>query len=336
MSHDSTPQQHSPATLNGPTAIAAEPDRGVARLLFLLAILAVVGFATLILVHPLEWLLGVVPDDAFYYLQIARHIAASGHSTFDGINPTNGYHPAWMLLLTLCAGLVSAPEALFRCGLATGFLLHIATGPVIVVIIRRLMAGTPGSERRGWIAGALWLVNPFPLFLMTQGVESPVYLLALALVVLLYLRDIDPHLDAAAPPSSISIGRLILFGAALGFAFWGRTEAGVLAGISILFVVVMLYRRGYSPSVLFRVALVVGGMFALVALPWFIFSRAMVGSFGQDSGGMKMLWGSAERAAQDVGARLIDPFIYLYRNWLGNPVGFLFGLPKILQGVAPL
>ncbi|MEO5930726.1 MAG: hypothetical protein ABIR47_12390 [Candidatus Kapaibacterium sp.] len=336
MSHGTTPREHSPAAVADPTAITAGANHGAARLLFLLAMLAAAGFALLILVRPLEWLLGVVPDDAFYYLQIARHIAASGHSTFDGINPTNGYHPAWMLLMALCARLVSAPEALFRCGLAVGFLLHIATGPVIVAIIRRLMVGTPGSERWGWIAGALWLVNPFPLFLMTQGVESPVYLLALALVVLLYLRDIDPHLDAAAPPSSIPIGRLILFGAALGFAFWGRTEAGVLAVISMLFVVVMMYRRGYSPSALFRMALVAGGTFALVALPWFIFSHATVGSVGQDSGGMKMLWGSAERAAQGVGSRLIDPFVYLYRNWLGNPVGFLFGLPKIIQGVAPL
>ncbi|MDB5032859.1 MAG: hypothetical protein JWQ98_100, partial [Chlorobi bacterium] len=336
MAHGTASREHSRDNPDDRIAMAAGPDRRAGRSLFLVAMLAAAGFAVAIVSRPLGWLLGVVPDDAFYYLQIARHIAASGHSTFDGINPTNGYHPAWMLLMTLCAGFVSGPEALFRCGLAAGFLLHIATGPAIVAIIRRLMAGGPGSERWGWIAGALWLVNPFPLFLMTQGVESPVYLLALALLVLVYLRDIDPHLDVAATPSPLPAGRLVVFGAVLGLAFWGRTEAGVLAVITIMFIVLMLHRRGHSPSALFRAALLTGGAFALVAMPWFIFSRIAVGSFGQDSGGMKMLWGSAERSGLGAGTQLADLCWYLYRTWLGNPVGLLFGLPRILQGVMPL
>lgn len=48
-------------------------------------------------------------DDAWYYLGIARHVAAGQGSTFDGIvvpgtgtiNLTNGYHPLWMLLCTI-------------------------------------------------------------------------------------------------------------------------------------------------------------------------------------------------------------------------------------------
>jgi hypothetical protein len=43
-------------------------------------------------------------DDFFYYLQIARNLAGGLGSTFDGISPTNGYHPLWLLVLTaLCA-----------------------------------------------------------------------------------------------------------------------------------------------------------------------------------------------------------------------------------------
>src|SRR5215471_14491586 len=37
-------------------------------------------------------------DDAFYYFGIARNVALGHGSTFDGINPTNGYHPLWMLV----------------------------------------------------------------------------------------------------------------------------------------------------------------------------------------------------------------------------------------------
>ncbi|MGZ4716132.1 MAG: hypothetical protein ACXWCB_05465, partial [Acidimicrobiales bacterium] len=37
-------------------------------------------------------------DDAFYYFGIARNVAHGHGSTFDGIDPTNGYHPLWMLV----------------------------------------------------------------------------------------------------------------------------------------------------------------------------------------------------------------------------------------------
>ena len=38
-------------------------------------------------------------DDAFYYFKIAGNITQGLGSTFDGISPTNGYHPLWMLVL---------------------------------------------------------------------------------------------------------------------------------------------------------------------------------------------------------------------------------------------
>ncbi len=38
-------------------------------------------------------------DDFFYYLEIARNIAATGRSTFDGTTLTNGYHPLWLLVI---------------------------------------------------------------------------------------------------------------------------------------------------------------------------------------------------------------------------------------------
>lgn len=35
-------------------------------------------------------------DDAFYYYKVAQNVSEGRGSTFDGINPTNGYHPLWM------------------------------------------------------------------------------------------------------------------------------------------------------------------------------------------------------------------------------------------------
>ena len=37
-------------------------------------------------------------DDAYYYFKVAQNISEGYGSTFDQINPTNGYHPLWMLI----------------------------------------------------------------------------------------------------------------------------------------------------------------------------------------------------------------------------------------------
>ena len=37
-------------------------------------------------------------DDAFYYFNTARNVTNGLGVTFDGINPTNGFHPLWMLI----------------------------------------------------------------------------------------------------------------------------------------------------------------------------------------------------------------------------------------------
>jgi hypothetical protein len=42
---------------------------------------------------------GVTREDGYYYLQIARNAALGHGSTYDGVTPTNGYHPLWMLAL---------------------------------------------------------------------------------------------------------------------------------------------------------------------------------------------------------------------------------------------
>ena len=41
-------------------------------------------------------------DDAFYYYKVAQNITAGHGITFDGMNPTNGFHPLWMVI---CLGI---------------------------------------------------------------------------------------------------------------------------------------------------------------------------------------------------------------------------------------
>ena len=55
-----------------------------------------------------------VKDDAFYYLQPAWQFKQFGFFTFDGINPTYGFHPLWMIIVSLLAAVTSDKAFFFR------------------------------------------------------------------------------------------------------------------------------------------------------------------------------------------------------------------------------
>jgi hypothetical protein len=59
-------------------------------------------------------LLWRIVDDASYYLTAARNLAAGRGLTFDGIHPTNGFHPLWLLMLVPLFLLHATPETMIR------------------------------------------------------------------------------------------------------------------------------------------------------------------------------------------------------------------------------
>jgi hypothetical protein len=266
------------------------------------------GHAGLLSRSP-AWLVGIVADDGFYYLQIARHLAAGHGSTFDGIHPTSGYHPAWMALLVPLAAAVREPGSLLRGALALAFLLHAATALALVGLFRRWM--TPGLA----VIGSLcWLANPLALHLSFQGVESSLYALSLVLL----LRAAAGFVSSATVPAALPPH--LWLGGALALCFLSRTEAGLLALVTCAVAPALRGSPLRSWSYL-RSVLLVAATFVLCVLPWFVYCWAATGSPWQGSGVAKALWarqfldplstaGRLSRAADVVGhAWLIAPWV---------------------------
>ena len=70
--------------------------------LSLLAILQVAVFDAAVIRAPDSLQVQYTPDDAYYYLTLARHFATSGLWTFDGgVSVTSGFHPLWAYMLSL-------------------------------------------------------------------------------------------------------------------------------------------------------------------------------------------------------------------------------------------
>lgn len=281
--------------------------------LFLLALACASGVYGAILHRPLLWKLRVVPDDAFYYLQIARHLALNGVSTFDGVNLTNGYHPGWMLIVTLLAKAIPDRVALLDACLLTAFAFHLAAALSLVTFFRREV-----DDFTAWIGGACWLANPHALFLALQGVEASFYIFTLTLALQAYRLCIAPALYST-PPTLPYRQAQVLFGLSLSLAFWGRTEAALIAVLALLWLS-RVWSRTFGVRKALQTGATIGGVFLAGILPWFAYSYLATGSLTQRSGAMKLLWASEEHAHFGLFKRLGDTVGYLLSGWLSYPV----------------
>lgn len=124
-------------------------DASAQRKLRIAAVLAalLVG-AQVLWLSPPE-LSRLFPDDAFFYMKTARNIGAGLGSTFDGLNPTNGYHPLYLGLLALTS--LFAPLEGWA-GLHTVVVIDIALSLAWIWIALRSV------QLAGWSNGAACLL----------------------------------------------------------------------------------------------------------------------------------------------------------------------------------
>ncbi len=127
----------------------------------------------------LNWYL---TDDAFYYFKTAQNITEGHGISFDGISPTNGFHPLWMV--------ISIPIfALAR------FNLYLPLRMLVIVLgilnafsgylLYRMLA-THISKPVGWLAGMIWMfLSSIHAVTTKLGLESGVNAASIFLLVFL-------------------------------------------------------------------------------------------------------------------------------------------------------
>ncbi len=118
-------------------------------------------------------------DDAFYYFVVARNIVLGQGVTFDGLGPTNGFHPLWMALLVGVYALLGRGGALIlplRGVLLLTGLLHGLTGLVLYRAGRRVF-----SRGVAWALAIAWVFSPRVVGAYVLGsIESALNALTLA------------------------------------------------------------------------------------------------------------------------------------------------------------
>jgi hypothetical protein len=248
-----------------------------ARALVSLAFLAV--FATFALQLSIEHLTFFVSDDAYYYLNVARNIVRGAGSSFDGINPSNGYHPLWMLCLLPVYWLFgSSTGTALRAVMLTQAVLVAATIWLSWDIYRRYRANALSVM----VAIALALTLFSPLQMMFNGLETD-----LVVLMLMLLLHADAKQSFLAPNQPAT--RLALFGLLLGLLVLARLdEALLLVGIAICSLLrlrsvpwarrIPTLVRTYWPTI---------AVFVLVTMPYFVWNLAEFGHLTPISGTLK-------------------------------------------------
>jgi hypothetical protein len=119
-------------------------------------------------------------DDAYYYFKVAQNISEGHGSTFDGINPTNGYHPLWMLICIPIFALARFDLILpLRVLLLVMSGLSVATGILLYRLVGRIFMPAIGA-----MAALFWVFSRDVLFTLYQnGLESGIAAFFIVLLV---------------------------------------------------------------------------------------------------------------------------------------------------------
>ena len=236
----------------------------------LVAFLVVLGLCGAIPFLPRFALLNSFQDDAFYYLQIARNVAAGQGFTFDGLHRTNGFHPLWLFTLIPLTTLPGEMLTLRLAALLQVALVALACAE-LVSVLRPRVGGWPAV-----VAALSLLVLPGSQLVLFNGMETAL-LFWLLIRVWRCWSQLTEREDA--PPKA-----WLMLGLWCSLAFLSRLEAGFVTPLIVL--LSFPYWRRRRAILLAVVAIPIS-----VALAYFAWSYITFEIWVPISGIVKSLWG---------------------------------------------
>jgi len=204
-------------------------------------------------------------DDAFYYFKVASNFALNARASFDDINVTNGFHPLWMLVVSIVYRIFQGSGSLpINVALSISSIIDALT----IYLVYKIVVSLTSNHTGGLFASILYCFNPHAIFYSTNGIETSFSAFFLALLFYLYLKLRD----------SSSLKSYAAFGLVGGLLFLSRTD------YAIFFVVFSVHLIYSNHSRLALKRLFVSALIAfLIALPWLIWNYHTFGNIIQVS-----------------------------------------------------
>ena len=110
-------------------------------------------------------------DDAFYYFKVAMNVTSGHGVTFDGINPTNGFHPLWMLVCISVFWLGKFDLILpLRVLVVVSALFSVGSGAFLFLLLKKYI-----SIEVSALLAVVWIFQPFIRWIIVMnGMESTI------------------------------------------------------------------------------------------------------------------------------------------------------------------
>jgi len=219
-----------------------------------------------------EWF---IRDDAFYYFKVAQNISEGHGSTLDGINPTNGYHPLWMLICIPIFALARFDLILpLRIVVIVSGAISAATGILLFRLVRRAL-----SPPAAVLAATYWCFDRLIHFDVTQfGLETGLTALTIT-AFLLAISQLEPDYRHK-PLTSRQLRTLGLLAVAMLFSRLDTIFLAVLAGAWIL-----LRGRTFRTVLFLDITVIVFAAFTSIAMrtglpDYFVYTKSAVALAG--------------------------------------------------------
>ncbi len=214
-----------------------------------------------------------IPDDASYYLKPALNFATGHGSSFDGINPTNGYQPLWFATLAtflrfLPLQHLSLLDIWYGVLLLQALIVGVFTSFFTYFLYR--FTQSPALSAAFGFAPLLLIPNR-----MINMLETPLQLLVLAilLVQLFQLFEKPAYEDFRE--------RLLLLGITVGVLFLARTD-GIFMAAALLVPFSIKFRRDLKRILWFAAPI------ACIVLGYFLINYVNFGTLMPVSGAVKL------------------------------------------------
>jgi len=230
---------------------------------------------------PHELYLSYFTDDFYYYLVIAKNLASSGVSSFNGIQLTNGYHPLWLVVITALIAVLGSGLSFF---VTLTVLIWLLVAGTFVQLLRlsKLCSSSTDVRPRGepqespHVYAAALFSALYMAVLSRTGMEIS---LGLFFLVTFYLRVVQLPLERQDTP------QVLLTGLIASLAVLARIDACIGVG---LYVALTLFGARTQPRLRLK-TLALFGAGASLLLVYVAINRSVFGTWLPISGMAKNL-----------------------------------------------
>ncbi len=214
--------------------------------------------------HNILYLIfNTLPDDAFYYFQMARNIAAGSGSTIDGVNLTNGYHPLWMFILVPIYKIFSVGGVNDTAPIYAALCLAVIFSALTALVLYRILTRYTENQKIISFGLFIYLFNPYLLYNVLNGLETSLVLLLLSIFIFLLIKFTENQ----------NKWNLILIGLCGGLLSLARLDMVIVVAVSNLF---FLYKYGKNGVNYFFIS---GITSAILFLTWAIYNFKVFGMY---------------------------------------------------------